>query len=669
VSKKGHELASEKGRAAEGAFRGLVDAFDPGVGLSGWCARINHYDEPVELELILNNQAVARARADIARPDVCDALGQEGRFGFCFEAALLDRFLPIRNILADKTLAVRVAGSSLVLPTSRDVEGLAFLLEARQALLNLDDGDLTLERLRALNASAASLTTVPFRNSGAPASGFIEAAAAGANEATWFIGWMERGLAQEFSAVALDRRKFRAGVILVSFEREDLPPEAVGVAGVIVSEWSPSPSSEAVIVFGAEAQRHLRVPRALRRTRIDEVLDHVERAESIEGRRVARELRELAEANDCWDVEARASSQVRLAIDAAAALEGFGVFVRGWIVSPSRRVKGLALKVGDSVYPCDRRTLSFAPRQDLLSAFPASPDAVRRAGFCCIFRSDASALSRGEAGLKILYEDGSASHHPIADLVVDKITPTEEAARFREFYPNMEREPFFADYAVAYYDMCSRLYGEITVDRIEEASAALIMAAPSDRHSLYLFFEELRHNLSACAIHGMGLVIIAGQEWLHGEIHELFGQVAEEFSGPASLLFAPDGRHALWTLDSALLMAGIRSFVFIGPNALLGPSGWRGLGDVLANAAAPSILEMSHPCEPWLDPERTMDAFAWTTESYLAWLRANKLPIGVSPSAAALAGAARVPDCGSVFVKQAASRALLKINHAMGVGV
>jgi hypothetical protein len=669
VSRNRQASASEKGEAAKVGFKGLVDAFDPGVGLSGWCARLNQDGAEVELELVLKDQVVARTRANIDRPDVCEALKREGQFGFCFEAAVFDRFLPMSKALGEKALAVRVAGEALVLPMVEDVEDLSRLLDARDALLNCEQGERMLERLRALNSAAASLMTVPFRGAAAPANGFIEAIAPGANDVIWFLGWMERECAGEFSASVLDRRKFRAGAALVSFERDDLPPDAVGVAGAIMSDWSPSSSSEAIVIFGADGRRHLRTTRALRHIRIDEVLDHIEDADIPESRRVARELRELAEANDCWDVEAKASGQVKLAVDAASALQGFGIFVRGWIVSPSRSVKSLALKIGDRLYQCDQRTLSFVSRPDLLSAFPASPEAVRRAGFSCIFRCDAAALAYGEAGMKILYEDGPASHHRLDELVIDRLMPSEEGDRFRDYYPNMEKEAFFGGYATAYYEMCARHYGEAIIDRIEEAESALIMTAPSDRHSLYLFFEELRHNLSACAISGMGLVVIAGQELQHGEIHELFGQLADNFSGPASLVFAPDGRHALWTLDSVLLMAGIRSFVFTGQNSLLGPNGWRSLGDLLAGSGTQTVLEMGHPCEPWREPERSMCAFAWTTESYLAWRRDNRLPMGAPPAVDALAGAERVVDCGSMFSKCATPPTLRRINRQLGLGV
>ena len=668
MSKQRRESASTGGEAAA-EFRGLVDAFDPGLGLSGWCAKLDPDDEPVELDLILNDLVVARTQANIARPDVCDVLGCEGQFGFCFDAAIFDRFLPIRRVMGARKFAVRVVGSSLILPMAEEIEGLSQLLDARHALLNFDGGGLALERLKALNSEAASLMTLPFRGGAASANGFIEAIAPGANGVTWFIGWMERSLAREFPAVVLDRRKFRAGFVFNSFERDDLPSDAVGVAGAILSDWRPLPSCEAIVLFSEEGGRHLRTTRALRRTGIREILEHIERAETPEAKSLARELRDLAETNDCWRVEGKTAVRVSLAVDAAAALDGFGVFMRGWIVSPSRRIKSLALKLGDGVHPCDLRTLSFTARPDLLSAFPGSPDAVDRAGFCCIFPCDPAGPWHGEAGLKIVYEDGQSSHHLLADLVINKMTPTGEGGRFREFYPNMEKEAFFAEYSLSYYESCARFYGEAVIERIEETGVALIFVAPSDRHSLYLFFEELRHNVSQCAISGVGLVILAGQELRHGEIHELFAQITEDFPGPASLLFVPDGRFALWALDSILLMIGIRKFVFVGPGILFGPSGWRALSEMLTNSAAPAVLEIGHPCEPWLPPERGMDAFAWTTEDYLSWRRNNKLPIGFSPMAAALAGATTYPDCGTIIAKNAPSPTLLKISRDMGIGV
>src|SRR5208282_5471682 len=104
--------------------------------------------------------------------------------------------------LREKKIAVRVAREALLLPIADCVDGLSRQLDARESFLCFDDNQVPLERLRELNAAAVDLLTLPFRNVAALPDGFIEAVAPGANNVLWFIGWMKRRRAVDFSAVA-----------------------------------------------------------------------------------------------------------------------------------------------------------------------------------------------------------------------------------------------------------------------------------------------------------------------------------------------------------------------------------------------------------------------------------------------------------------------------------
>lgn len=649
-------------------YLGLVDAFDAGVGLSGWCVCLTRRDEPVNLELVINNLPVAVTAANILRADVCAQFSLEGRYGFCFEAALFDRFLAHRNAFQGKSWAVRAAGSSLVLPVAGSVGSLSDLLDRRETLLSFDSSVALLGRLGSLYDEASPLVTVPFQNEGA-AAGHIEAVAPGANNIQWFIGWMARQLARNFSGVFLDRRKFRAGVVLAPFERPDLPREAVGVVGAILTDWRPSLTTDAILQFGEKGERHLHANRNLRLTGVRDVMEHLERGKEGEGSPMVAPLREFSQANDSWELASSTAAKVKLAVDNASALEGFGVFMKGWIFSPSRVVKSIELKWGAQTHPCDPRSLHFVARPDLQSAFPTSSEAVERAGFRCIFPCEAVSKDIDALGLKIVYEDGCASYHLLSDTVVNRIAPGQDGGPFREFYPNMENESFFGDYAKAYYAMCVRLYSACGVERnIKPAARALVFVAPSERHSLYLLFEELRHKLSASETQGLALVVVAGKDQRHGEIHELFAQLSDAFSGPSNLVFVADAQYALWALDSILVMLGASYFVFIGPNVILEWDGWMGIAELLTTPPRLAFLEVTNPCEPWGEPEKSMNAFAWSSEQFLAWRRTNRLPIGAPLFSRSITDDAEVlAGCGTNPSRSSRTLILSAIDRHAGV--
>ena len=99
----------------------------------------------------------------------------------------------------------------------------------------------------------------------------------------------------------------------------------------------------------------------------------------------------------------------------------------------------------------------------------------------------------------------------------------------------------------------------------EPATIQLVFAAPSERHKLYLMFEELRQNLRHCRARGVGVAILAGKDAYNGEIQELFHALRGNFAGPCSLALVEDPRFALWLLDCALVALDARASPMLAP--------------------------------------------------------------------------------------------------------
>ena len=138
-------LAPNARSAPEARVCGSVDSFDPLFGLTGWCADLSDATVELEVELLVNGAPVATTRAETWRRDVCETIGLQGRFGFCFDAAVFDAFLPNKAVFALKDYGVRVTGQASMLQGREQLPDLGALLEAREAWLGRGEGQALIE--------------------------------------------------------------------------------------------------------------------------------------------------------------------------------------------------------------------------------------------------------------------------------------------------------------------------------------------------------------------------------------------------------------------------------------------------------------------------------------------------------------------------------------------
>jgi hypothetical protein len=652
------------------AFQGIIDSFDPGRGISGWCANIDDPNISVELELLVNELVIERVSTDFVRSDVNKQLGLQGTFGFRFEAHTLDRLLTNRRLLDDRAFSIRIAETRMTLRQSEAAGSWSEWLEARAELLQQDDVHSVFEILQRLVEEATPLLALPSRLTSASEVGVIEMVARGAQGVTWFSGWIRRERIGDRAAFIIDHRKFRAGVVMASFARSDLPSEMAGIFGVLLSDWAPRQSADLVLRFSHDGDYYLRGVHHLRLVGVRDILAHVALADSNESRAAARRLTAFSESNDGWEVGSKAATAIRLAVDSAAGLEGFGVFLKGWIFSPSRAVKSLTLRLGDRQYPCHAESLYFSARPDLKSAFPNGRDALDRAGFCCIFDCQVGSSEYADIGLKILYDDGSLSHHQLPELVISKITPKGDGGHFKDYYPSMERQALFRKYAEAYYQRFSELHSAFSVAAAQRTDTQFIFAAPSERHSLYRLFEDLAYELVGFRGANLGVTIMASASAQHGEIHDLFDDFQASFTGKANLVFVMDSSHALWPLDELLTMLAVKRFIFVAGNVVINERGWDAVRKTLAENPHLAFFEIENPVEPWTTPDRSMAAFAWTSEGFVNWRRTRSLPIGAAPSAQTTEPDAVIfKNCGLKLADSSVISAVTRINALVGASV
>jgi hypothetical protein len=261
--------------------------------------------------------------------------------------------------------------------------------------------------LQDLRGDAAFLAEQGLRPVPGGMQGYIETIAVDSTGQVWIIGWMRRGHMTEFPAVISDQRKIPAAMAVLTYSRPDLPPDACGIMGLLVSDWQPVGStSELHVFFGEGGRFHLRcrVP-----VRLITALELVAEYESVRTRCLGEgqtaSLQRLLTSLENW-LPSRPGGYdyaAETAIERVLLVPGLGCLAEGWVVSPIKRVEGLRLRIGGAVMSAQPDSTYWKPRPDLLGAFPGSEAVVARAGFVALFTGEGEPEDFADPILKIIF--------------------------------------------------------------------------------------------------------------------------------------------------------------------------------------------------------------------------------------------------------------------------
>ena len=346
----------------------------------------------------------------------------------------------------------------------------------------------------------------------------------------------------------------------------------------------------------------------------------------------------------------------RFTLEAVAALDGFGVFLKGTMPGGHPAPERLFLRLDD-------RELEADPASVALSR---AKDGVTR--LSCVFPTDAPTLPARALALRLADGGGRGASCRLADATMERFVPDDEGGPFRRFYSHMEREPFFGRYAKAYYRLCASAFAECVLDAHEAQPVQLIVAAPAERPAQFLLFNQLKHHLRSSFASGFGVTVVAAEAQRHGETRELFFSLKEDLGAPCSLAFVREPRAAIWALEALLPALGASRFAYVGADVVLSARGWAALSALLESIAGLALLQPRDPCEPWREPERAMHAFVWTAQEFHDWRGGVQLPIGFSPPLGALESEASIlPNCGDIDLSVSPAPVLSRINRHAGV--
>ncbi|MDB5373124.1 MAG: hypothetical protein JWP04_1766 [Belnapia sp.] len=481
-------------------------------------------------------------------------------------------------------------------------------------------GASVLQRLGTLReAAAATLMGVQLRPVAANLRGFIESVAVDAAGVIWVCGWLARDQPLEFPAIVFDGKKHAAAVSLTSFPRSDLPAQAHAVFGAILVDWRPPAGDFELYIFFGEGLAFFQ--RGMKPVRVLEPSAAMEQFEQIRGncdRATALPLQRMITSAESWLPEtARAGGNAQASVDRILLLPGFGAFVEGWALSPTKRVNGFAMKFGDTVVRADPQATYHKPRHDLRDTFPDIGPLLDRIGFVAAFRGAIDVEDAGEPILKLVFADGTSANQLVPAKTMRRIGHSAAPEAVLALFPSLRHEGFFGDFARALQaDAVARL-GGCEPWRVAPARRAVVLAMPADRSDAFLLAEEL----GQAGIGGdMGLVLLAERGGIRPEILAIFAGLEARLGVPCSLFFIEDASHALRTLPRALQAVGAARFLFLGPGVFLAPAGWRAALAALAkDTDGLQGLDLGEGQPPGAD------GFAWNTAGLAALL--PRLPV------------------------------------------
>lgn len=610
---------------------GHIDIVSPDVGIEGWALDCALPGRPLDIELSVGGRVVASARTERVRTDIAEILGQPCAPGFKFDTGVFDLIREIQDNEAPIRLAVAGRDIEFDLSQHFPTVGACKKLWVDQRMARLTREDIShsdaaalLDRLEHHAEAAKLIAERPLFPIADLRVGRIEAFHAAGSGGLWFVGWMRRDVPAEFPAVIVERRRYPSAAAIMQYERPDLPTDYVGVIGFFLSTWKPAAGGTDFHVYiDAGTNAHLAGTPSLRSLNGAELLAQVESVtNAVSGGSVAA-LRSLLSSGGNWlPNNARAAGvAAEAALDKLIVVPGFGAFVEGWAICPTRRAKGFALKIGECVLQSDPGATYFRERADLASVFPDGALFTARAGFGAVLRGPVTASDIGGALLKVIYSDGTSSVHAVDARNIRRFNAQEDSASLLQQWPALEHEPFFPAFARAVHRDWQHELQPPSGAILARARSALVTVLPQNISNLRVLFDQYSRFMAA-EPHPESLVFVARRRETRSETLRLVNELKEERSVPASLFFLDDEKSALALLPHMLGQLGIERFVFLEQGLLPTRQGWlASLAYLASPARAPLVLEVM---DPHGAPDRIGGAhgacyFGWNLPDFSVW--------------------------------------------------
>lgn len=491
----------------------------------------------------------------------------------------------------------------------------------------VDSADLSLRRrLAMLRERAEVLKERPLRPLEERRAGFIEAMAIDEAGVIWVVGWMDRDAAFDRDVVIVDESKLPGAFAYTYVPRPDVPATATGFIGVLQSDWVPNRDSVAHVFLDAD-QRHLDVLKPLNIIPLGGFVEHCRNLwDAAEGGHDIG-LRHLLLHSKSWSALPESFSTERAAVEEVLMLPGFGCLATGWLVSPTKSLEALMLKLDNAVLVSDDQSLSYKPRPDLAHIYPGSDVMIAKAGFTAVFRGAMGSEFVGQSMLRAVYDDGSTSNHDLPASAVRRLGRVSPFERAQLLFPAISSEPFFPEFALAARREAFRRGVKFTTFGVKPSEEALVICLPRERSDAALMFDQLRRRASGLAP-GVGVILIAAKDQHRDLVVGEFAHL-DDGSRPFSLVFIEDPAMAAYALQAILREGEVERFGFIGRDILLTDEGWAALD---LSGETRRFFQVCDPVVNNADGAAGFSAFSWTREGWSDWLSGHVPLLGGPPA-------------------------------------
>ncbi len=615
-------------RSGPTAQRGYIDVMDGLRGVRGWAIDVDSPNTDLSVELRAGNTVIAQVLTDQPREDISLALGQEAFPGFIFEPDTLALLAEVAESQED-LVTVHIGGTGFQLSCGNGPPTVASLLadyeranDAGPQTSHIEDFETMLEELRTAGAALAKAALRPLPET---LQGYIETVALDSVGHVWVVGWMRRGHLLEFSAVVSDRRKTAAAVALMTFARDDLPPNACGVIGLIASSWRPTSATTAFhVFFGGGGRFRLESNRPLRiLTTAEFAQEYDNMRDRLQGDGRANSLQRMLGALETWGAT-RTGAQTyatETSIDRVLVVPGLGCLIEGWVMSPMKRVTALRLRLGGAVMTAQTDALYWKPRPDLLSGYPGTETLVNSAGFVGLFTGDSEPDDFADPVFKVVFEGGASANWKLAPHLFRRLGHSAAVEDALRFFPALLEESFFPRFAKAAIQAERGEMGTPVILSSTPTKRAVVLVLPEDRCDLFLAFEELTQQ---CRLGNVpeGVVLISSAQANRSDALWLFREFKAAQNVKCSLVVIDDATHGLSLLPGILRDIGVIRFVYVGASIFLTDSGWRQAGAFLRAVTQDlMVLGLTSGEAEHRDPQAEISAraFGWGTAPFNRW--------------------------------------------------
>ncbi|MCD2316940.1 hypothetical protein LQ954_12345 [Sphingomonas sp. IC-11] len=405
----------------------------------------------------------------------------------------------------------------------------------------------------------------------------------------WLVGWMIEDAVLDRSVIILDTARTAGGLALSLAPRADLAPGAKAFVAMMSCAWQADPDLPPQIVLADGSGRYLEPLRPTPLTSPDAVLpiirDTLDRATGPH--RAA--MLELLQANRDWSPQE--STVDRVQVDEIAVLPGFGAFVNGWALSPRRRAEQFILKAGTHIIPADPRSQSRFTRTDLIQALPNVEHALETAAFVTLFRGPIDRALLDRLTLRVVWDDGTITNTAIAPAVVRVLGVTSPLDSISRFYPAVEVEHFFADFARQAAIHAQSLAERVQAYDLNKAGSVLLLAAPRQPADIFLLFDQACQHVASLP-EDWGVAIVARPDDTRGLVLTLFAQLQRTTSRACSLFFTSDTDPTSDVIEGVATVLSCERLAWVDGRVSLTSNGWR---EVAKQSASLALLAINDP--------------------------------------------------------------------------